>query len=146
MDMWRELALSFPSVEWRDPANEHSLAAIESQSGQSIPESLRALLMESDGIDAHYGTELVWTADKILSENAEFRRSEQLSNLYMPFDSLLFFGDNGGGDQFAFVRSPEREDVFVWDHETDSRTWISPSLDSFLRSALASDGEDWCRQ
>ncbi|MGW0081206.1 hypothetical protein [Streptomyces sp. NPDC003393] len=31
--------------------------------------------------------------------------------LYTPFDSLLFFGDNGGGDQFAFVPTPERPDI-----------------------------------
>jgi hypothetical protein len=29
------------------------------------------------------------------------------------FDSLMFFGDNGGGDQFAFVRRPEAQEVFV---------------------------------
>lgn len=28
------------------------------------------------------------------------------AQLYMPFDALLFFGDNGGGDQFAFVQTP----------------------------------------
>lgn len=38
----------------------------------------------------------------------------------MPFDSLLFFGDNGGGDQFALVVAPERDDIFVWGHETDA--------------------------
>ncbi|MEV6478906.1 hypothetical protein [Streptomyces sp. NPDC051576] len=40
------------------------------------------------------------------------------------------------------MRAPERDNVFVWDHETDSRTWISPSLESFLRSALSSAGAD----
>jgi hypothetical protein len=53
----------------------------------------------------------------------------------MPFDSFLFFGDAGNGDQFAFticggiVRRP---DVFAWDHENDSRSWVAPSLRSYL--------------
>lgn len=144
--MWRELAMEFPDVELRDPAIAAFLADIEEQLGQPIPLPLRALLTETDGIAAHYGTEFIWTSERILTENLDFRRSEQLKTLYMPFDSLMFFGDNGGGDQFAFVRTPERDDVFVWDHETDSRTWISPSLERFLRDALASGGDDWYRQ
>jgi exonuclease I len=43
------------------------------------------------------------------------------------------------------VRKPERNEVFVWDHETDSRTLISTSLESYARSALESDGDDWYR-
>jgi hypothetical protein len=30
--------------------------------------------------------------------------------------------------------------VFIWEHETDSRNWISPSLESFLRSYLGGGG------
>jgi hypothetical protein len=53
----------------------------------------------------------------------------------MPFDHLLFFADAGDGDQFAFgilngeIRNP---DIFVWNHENDSRTWVAPSLDVYL--------------
>ncbi|MEV2212939.1 SMI1/KNR4 family protein [Streptomyces sp. NPDC050997] len=144
--MWRELAAEFPNVELHYPTTEGSLADIEDQLGQPVPLPLRTLLMETDGLEAHYGTELIWNSEKILAENTAFRGNEQFGKLYMPFDSLMFFGDNAGGDQFAFVRTPAREDVFVWDHETDSRTWISPSLESFLRSALASGGNDWYRQ
>ncbi|CAM5498932.1 hypothetical protein SALBM311S_03420 [Streptomyces alboniger] len=144
--MWRELVANFPDVELHDPATDDSLADIESQLGQPIPISLRELLGETNGIDAHYGTTLVWDSEKIITENRELRNNYQLRTLYMPFDSLMFFGDNGGEDQFAFVRTPEREDVFVWDHETDSRTWVSPSLESFLGNWLASGGEDWYRQ
>ncbi len=32
----------------------------------------------------------------------------------MPFEPLMFFGDNGGGDQFAFVSDPRARSVFVW--------------------------------
>ena len=141
--MWREIVDPFPHTELHEPATLESLITIEEQLGQPIPQPLRGLLLESDGIVSKHGTDTIWTADRILVENLTLRTSEQFSALYMPFDPLLFFGDNGGGDNFAFVRTPEREDIFAWDHETDSRSWISPSLESFLRSTLESDGEDW---
>ncbi|MGW0336890.1 SMI1/KNR4 family protein [Streptomyces sp. NPDC003011] len=144
--MWRELLAEFDDIELHNPATEGSLSDIESRLGQQVPHTLRAFLGETDGIEANFGTELVWTSEKIMAENAAFRNNEQFRALYMPFKPLMFFGDNGGGDQFAFVRIPARDDVFVWDHETDSRTWISPSLESFLRRSLASGGEDWYRQ
>ncbi|MFI7012147.1 SMI1/KNR4 family protein [Streptomyces sp. NPDC050145] len=129
----------------KDPALPEALNRIEEQLGQQLPSALRELLLETDGIEDDYGTEYVWSAKRILEDNASFRSQADFRDLYMPFDALMFFGDNGGGDQFAFVRTPERDDVFVWDHETDSRTWVAPSLDRYLRSALESDGEDWYR-
>ncbi|MER6243354.1 SMI1/KNR4 family protein [Streptomyces griseorubiginosus] len=143
--MWREIAFEFPNAELSDPADEEALLVIEDRLAQLLPSALRSLLAETNGINAEYGVEVVWSAEKILAENTSLRSNTQLRGLYMPFDPLLFFGENGGGDQFAFVRTPERDDVFVWDHETDSRNWISPSLESFLRSALGSGGEDWYR-
>ena len=143
--MWRERASEFPDVELQDPAAPDALAAVEEQLGHPLPEALRQLLLETDGIEADYGTEVSWTAGKILVENRSFRSNEEFRGLYMPFDPLMFFGDNGGGDQFAFVRTPDRDDVFVWDHETDSRIWVAPSLEQYLRSALGSNGDDWYR-
>jgi hypothetical protein len=143
--MWRDLIESFPSAESDGPADPSLLDRIESELGQSLPSDLRSFLLESDGVTDEYGTEVVWSAQRILDDNMHFRGDEQFRSLYMPFDSLMFFGDNGGGDQFAFVRVPERNEVFVWDHETDSRNLVSPALESYLRSALGSDGEDWYR-
>ena len=54
---------------------------------------------------------------------------------YMPFDCLLFFSDAGNGDQFAYTIAGgevRRPDIFVWNHEDDSRAWVSSSLRSFL--------------
>ncbi|WP_180989767.1 SMI1/KNR4 family protein [Streptomyces cahuitamycinicus] len=142
---WRELVEAFPSAELRDPAYPGTLDRIESVLGQPLPGDLRAFLLESNGLADDYGTDVIWSADRILGENLSFRNDEQRKSLYREFDALMFFGDNGGGDQFAFVRRPERDEVFVWDHETDSRILLAPSLKRYLRSALESDGEDWYR-
>ncbi|MFE4360551.1 SMI1/KNR4 family protein [Kitasatospora sp. NPDC056800] len=75
------------------------------------------MLLESNGIVGRTSVDTVWTVE----QNLHFRTDGSFARLSMPFDALLFFGDNGGGDQFAFVRTPRRPDVFVWEHETDSR-------------------------
>ena len=53
---------------------------------------------------------------------------------FMPFDSLLFFGDAGNGDMFAFpiVVGPRVNGAFVWNDEDDSRTWVAPDLAKYL--------------
>ncbi|GAA1433685.1 hypothetical protein GCM10009601_56740 [Streptomyces thermospinosisporus] len=38
-----------------------------------------------------------------------------------------------------------RPDVFVWDHETDSRLWTAPDLKTYLHHALTGDDHWWCR-
>jgi len=50
----------------------------------------------------------------------------------MPFDALLFFGDAGTGDLFGLVPHTGRPDVFAWNHEDDSRTWVAPGLGKYL--------------
>ncbi|MET9680192.1 SMI1/KNR4 family protein [Streptomyces coeruleorubidus] len=143
--MWREIIQQFPSAEIRNPVDSGTLDRIEEALGQPLPVDLRSFLLESDGLSDEYGTDVIWPAERILADNLSFRGDEEYRSLYMPFDPLIFFGDNGGGDQFAFIRMPERNEVFVWDHETDGRNLVAPSLESYLRSALESDGEDWYR-
>ncbi|MFD5004206.1 SMI1/KNR4 family protein [Streptomyces mutabilis] len=143
--LWRDIIEEFPSALSREPVEPHVLGRLEQLLGLALPGELNALLLESDGLLDTYGTEVVWSAERILGDNLSFRGDEQLRSLYLPFDSLLFFGDNGGGDQFAFACGHLRDEVFVWDHETDERSLVSPTLESFVRSALSSDGEDWYR-
>ncbi|WP_369199928.1 SMI1/KNR4 family protein [Streptomyces sp. PU-14G] len=136
--MWRERILTLaPGAEPAAPATERALAGIPRALGQPLPEALAALLRECDGVRDEDGTDVVWSAARIAADNAAFRSSPAFAGLYMPFEPLLFFGDDGGGDQFAFVRVPRREeDVFVWEHETDSRTWAAAGLDDYLRRVL----------
>jgi hypothetical protein len=92
---------------------------------------LTNLLYETNGIDEKYGISVIWSLDQIKKDNLYFRSLKTFKEIYMPFDCLLFFADAGNGDQFAFPvvnGSHCKDDVFVWNHEDDSRTWVAPSL------------------
>ncbi|MFV2171585.1 SMI1/KNR4 family protein [Actinomadura sp. LOL_016] len=143
--MWRELAeRAFPEAGFRPPAPAASLDAAERRLGGPLPAALRDLLRETDGVTGPYGLDVVWSLEQVVEQNAEFRTDASFAELYMPFDPLLFFGDNGGGDQFAFVRTPPADGVVVWDHETDARFPVAPDLRSYLERAMP-DGGDWYR-
>ncbi|GAA1069919.1 SMI1/KNR4 family protein [Kitasatospora arboriphila] len=143
--MWRELILEAAGdADLGEPAGEEALAAVEAALGQPLPAELAALLRECDGVRGRSGDDVVWSAERIARDNAEFRAAADFAALYMPFEPLMFFGDNGGGDQFAFVRTPPRTEVFVWDHETDSRSLACHGLAQYLGRALRETG-DWYR-
>jgi cell wall assembly regulator SMI1 len=144
--MWRELiGRLYGDAEFAGPASDEEIDRIERRLGHQVPDELRGLLRQCDGVRAEYGSGLVWSVQEIIEENAEFRRSADFAELYEPFDELMFMGDNGGGDQFAFVRAAAGRpgDVFVWDHETDERTKVAESLKDYLERRAGSDGDDW---
>ncbi|OAH15398.1 SMI1/KNR4 family protein [Streptomyces jeddahensis] len=142
--MWIETAAEASAkVEFRAPVDATALAEAERRLGRRLPSQLTALLMETDGIVDEYGTDAVWSLDRIVEKNLLFWSPDTFPGLYMPFDPLLFFGDNSGGDQFAFVLTPERPDIFVWDHENDSRLWAARELKDYLHRSLPADGDWW---
>jgi hypothetical protein len=119
-----------------EPAGEDQVVAAEKALKVKFPDDLRNLLKESNGVaTGRFGCSLVWSVERIKRENLSIRSQKSFQDLYMPFDHLLFFGDSGSGDQFAFailngaVRLPY---IFEWDHETDSRTKVAFSLQQFL--------------
>ena len=141
--MWIELAVSaYPQAELapREHRGDHGhRAAVECLgSGGS-----RALLSETDGVLGESSLDVVWTAQRIADDNALFRATTSFAELYQPFDGLLFFGDNGGGDQFAFKADDLRAGVVVWEHETDVRRKVADDLADYLRQILSSDGDEW---
>lgn len=108
--------------------------------GLALPDSLRELLTQSNGIEGQYGLGLVWPVERIERDNLQIRSSSDFAERYMSFDCPLFFGDAGNGDRFAFpIQAGEvrRHDVFMWNHEDDSRTWVASSLDSFREAWLS---------
>ncbi|MGW3208395.1 SMI1/KNR4 family protein [Streptomyces sp. NPDC001135] len=130
---WTEVVVALPGTAlFQPPASEQSLARCATVLGHSLPADLAALLRESNGIEGEYGDGLIWSAARIASESQTLRADAELATLYMPFDPLLFFADAGNGDLFALLPRINRPDVFVWNHENDSRTWVAPSLAKYL--------------
>lgn len=132
--MWRELISGLSTAAtFASPALDSAIRETGEALGGELPRPLVALLRETDGVTGEHGLGLVWPVDRIRLDNQTFRSSEEFRLLYMPFDPLLFFADAGNGDQFAFVWTPRRDEVFAWDHGTDSRRWVAPSLEVYLR-------------
>lgn len=138
---WREILGGLgTSIVLTQSADAMQLAEAEAALGHALPAALRELLSVTDGLRGEYDIALVWPLERIVSGNLSFRTSHTFKELYMPFDCLLFFSDAGNGDQFAFtVLAGEirRSDVFVWNHEDDSRTWVASGLRQFLEGSIS---------
>lgn len=134
--MWIELIKRLDSqCTFSDPASVDELASAEQRLGIRLPRSLHHLLAETNGVRGKYGLGLVWPIDRIVQDNVAFRANANFKQLYMPFDCLLFIADAGNGDQFGFTilaGQVRRDDIFVWNHENDGRTWAAPSLELYL--------------
>ena len=134
--MWRDLISKHcPTARFSPPASDAALHAAEAALQIVLDEQLRDCLRESNGVFGEYSLALLWPLQRIVADNIAFRANRDFKQLYMPFDCLLFFADAGNGDQFAFpIQDGEirRHDVFVWNHEEDSRSWAAPSLQRYF--------------
>jgi|SoiMethySBSTD1v2_1073268.scaffolds.fasta_scaffold24178_7 SUKH superfamily protein len=134
--MWRKRLLKLcPGAELGPACAPVVLKKAEKALGVAFPEELRKLLADADGVVTEDGLDLIWPAARIREDNLAFRSNRDFEKLYMSFESLLFFADASNGDQFAFAICGgviSRSDVFVWDHETDSRNWVAPSLERYV--------------
>jgi SMI1-KNR4 cell-wall len=128
----REQIAAWGRADFRDPATPGSIQTAEAKLSAPFPGDLRELLSETDGVVGEYGVGLVWSAQRIGEDNAHFRSNPDFLDLYLPFEGLVFFGDAGNGDQFA-ISLRGAQDVFVWNHEDDSRVWVASTLLDFLR-------------
>ncbi|MEV0344131.1 SMI1/KNR4 family protein [Nonomuraea sp. NPDC050680] len=144
--MWKDLIERlYPDAQFSEGVSESALSTAGQNMGVHIPGDLQELLRQTNGVLDRWAVDVIWPIDQLVRDNSTFRTFPDFKELYMPFDSLLFFGDNGGGDQFAYVVEPDRHDIFVWDHENDSRQWVAGNLEEYLRRRLASSGDEWYR-
>ncbi|HHY2675926.1 SMI1/KNR4 family protein [Bacillus toyonensis] len=133
--MWKNIIRSISlNLCMKNPATKDELADIQKWLHVELPNELYQLLQETNGIEGEYG-DFIWSASKIKTENMNMRNIVDFKDLYMPFDCLLFFADGGNGDLFGYSilnGMVQRDDIYVWNHENDSRTWIAPSLKPFM--------------
>ena len=64
------------------------------------------------------------------------RTTPDFASLYWSFDQMLFIGEEGGGDLFGFrvLQDEALPEIYLWEHEDDSRGWFASSLaDYFAR-------------
>lgn len=144
---WKEYLINLDftnkttSFELRLPVSDGLLCDLQIQLGlKELPPELEELYRQSNGVDELSNkriiSEFIWTVDKVIQSNKEYRKNPDFKELYMSFDQLLFFSDAGNGDLFGFITLNgkfDRSDVFVWNHETDSRSWIAPNLATFVK-------------
>jgi SMI1-KNR4 cell-wall len=141
--MWKELIDRLgEGCEFLPPTRPETIREAQGKLSIMFPADLRDLLLEANGIWAPGGNGLIWTVDRIVKDNTEFRTYPDFRTLYMPFDHLLFFGDDGSGDQFAFrilAGAVNDQGVFRWCHETDAREWSAGDMPDYLARALGHD-------
>lgn len=130
--MLSEQIATWGTADFHEPATPQSIRAAEAKLGAPLPSELRELLSETDGVVGEYGLGLVWTAERIGEDNARFRSDLEFADLYLPFEGLVFFSDAGNGDQFA-ASLRGAQDVYVWNHEDDSRVWVASTVLDFLK-------------
>ena len=140
--MWRErIGALFGDARFSAPAKDDEIRRIERDLTLALPAELKALLQETNGVAANSGSPLVWPAGELVEQNRLFRTNPEFADLYLPFDSLLFFGADGNGDQFAYRilrdRVPETSGIYKWDHESDNRTWFASDLNDYFRRCRA---------
>ncbi|HDR7613306.1 MULTISPECIES: SMI1/KNR4 family protein [Bacillus cereus group] len=133
--MWKNIIRSISlDLRLKNPATKDELTEVQKYLHVELPNDLSHLLQETNGIEGEYG-DFIWDASRIKTENMNMRNTVVFKDLYMPFDCLLFFADGGNGDLFGYSilnGIVQRDDIYVWNHENDSRTWVAPSLKTFM--------------
>jgi SMI1-KNR4 cell-wall len=110
--------------------------------GHELPKDLKELYSQTNGIKEVGWGELVFSVENLISFNKNYRTNPDFSDIFMPFDNLLFFGNIGNGDYFAYPITKDktcRDEIFVWNHETDERIYVITGLEKLLKGWITSE-------
>jgi SUKH superfamily protein len=134
--MWRQLVEGACSdCSFSPPASETAINDVEAALGVQVPEDLRGLWLEANGIRDRFG-DGIWSVEEVVGRNLDLRSHPEQNDLYMSFDSLFCFAGAGNGDLFFLPIQADgrinRPDVFAWNHEIDSREWVAGNLQQFV--------------
>ncbi|QSB10078.1 SMI1/KNR4 family protein [Lysinibacillus fusiformis] len=141
--MWKYYISSVSKdYSFKPPASNAEIIQISEELNVKLPNKLFDLYNETNGVFDSFGCPLIWSTSQIVKDNLFFRNFSDYKDIYMPFDQLLFFSDNGCGDLFGYQilnRSIQTEDIYVWNHEDDSRTWVASSLEVFIKGWMTGE-------
>jgi SMI1-KNR4 cell-wall len=135
--MWREYLSSISKeCQFKASATEKEILSIEKELNVDLPKKLADLYNETNGVYGNYGISFIWPTDQMVKENLVFWTIHDHREFMEPLDSFLFFSDAGNGDLFGYSivnGSIQTDDIYVWNHEDDSRSVIASSLEEFIR-------------
>ncbi|MGY4796425.1 SMI1/KNR4 family protein [Lysinibacillus fusiformis] len=141
--MWKDYISSVSKdYSFKPPASNAEIIRISEELNVKLPNKLFDLYNETNGVFDSFGCPLIWSTSQIVKDNLFFRNFSDYKDIYMPFDHLLFFSDNGWGDLYGYKilnGSIQTEDIYVWNHEDDSRTWVASSLEVFIKSLITGE-------
>ena len=141
--MWKNYIESISKdYNFKSPATLPEITLLQERLNIELPKKLLDLFNETNGVFDEFDCPLIWSTEQIIKDNLFFRNFDDYKDIYMPFDDLLFFSDGGNGDLFGFAilnGSIQKDDIYVWNHEDDSRTWIASSLEHFIKGWITSE-------
>jgi hypothetical protein len=123
-------------------ASNEQIGEAETFFGHRLPDELDELYRQTNGIIEKDWGEFIFSIEKLINQNQEFRNNPDFDDIFMPFDNLLFFSSAGNGDYFCYPITKDKtcgKDIFVWNHETDERICVTYSLDKFIKGWLTSE-------
>ena len=141
--MWKDyISLISKGYSFKPKATTAEIIQIKEELNVELPKKLFELYCETNGVFDSFGCPLIWSTSQIIRDNLFFRNFEDYRDIYMPFDHLLFFSDDGCGNLFG-IRilngKIQTEDIYVWNHEDDSRTWVASSLETFIKGYVSDE-------
>lgn len=144
--MWHEVLTEFaPNIGFLSPVDMEALERTEARLNIVLPAALRLLLLESNGLYdtsvEEWRLKVVWSIEEIESENLAIRSDPKRADIYMTFESLLFFAGAGvDGIMFAFPITATghvvENNVIAWYPIEDSRPVVAFSLKDYLKRWL----------
>lgn len=141
--MWKHyISTISKDYSFKLPASAAEIGQITEELNVELPRKLLEIYNETNGVYDIFECHLLWPTERIVQDNLFFRNFTDYKDIYMPFDHLLFFSDNGCGDLFGYKilnGCIQTEDIYVWNHEDDSRTWAASSLESFIKGWITGE-------
>jgi hypothetical protein len=126
--LYKELTETHDYIKPNPPATKEQILDVERAVGCELPADLKELLLEMNGDNW-----LIFSTEQIMETNLSLREQD----CFMPLDCLLFFGGNGCGDYFGYpitrLSGVRNDNVFMWDHEYDSRIWKAYNLEELIK-------------